>query len=257
MSEPAALLEVGDLNIRFGGVQALRDLSFDVKPRELLALIGPNGAGKTTVFNCLNGIYRPQTGFIRLNGEDLIGLRPSKIAGLGLARTFQNLALFSQLDVVENMMLGRHHGMRTGLLSAAIWFGRARREELKNLRRCHELAEFLDLTRYAGRPVGELPYGVQKRIELGRALASEPKLILLDEPVAGMSPAETDQMARLILDIQEDLGIAVILVEHDMHLVMDLAERVVAMSFGEVLAAGTPEDVAARESVISSYLGSA
>lgn len=257
MNDETRLLEVTDLAIRFGGVQALRDVSFEMRSGELLGLIGPNGAGKTTVFNCLNGIYRPQGGSISLDGQELIGLRPSRIARLGLARTFQNLALFTQLDVLENMMLGRHHGMRTGLVSAAIWVGRARREEVANLRRCRELAEFLDLARYAGRPVGELPYGIQKRVEVGRALALEPKLLLLDEPVAGMSPAETDAMAELILDIQDELSVAMILVEHDMHLVMDLAERVVALDFGELLAAGTPEEVAAHHGVITSYLGSA
>jgi branched-chain amino acid transport system ATP-binding protein len=251
------ILRVTDLSLDFGGLKALTDLSFDVRHGEMIALIGPNGAGKTTVFNCLNGIYRPQSGTISLEGRQLIGLPPSRIAKLGVARTFQNLALFTQLDVIENMMLGRHHGMRTGLLGSALWFGRARREESSNLRRCREIADFLDLTRYAGRPVGELPYGVQKRVEVGRALAIEPKLLLLDEPVAGMSPAETDRMAALILDIQKEMGIAMILVEHDMHVVMDLAERVVAMNFGELLAAGSPLEVAAHQDVISSYLGSA
>jgi branched-chain amino acid transport system ATP-binding protein len=251
------VLQVKDLSIHFGGVHALREISFDVGQGELVALIGPNGAGKTTVFNCLNGIYRPQEGSIALEGKELTGLRPSRIAKLGMARTFQNLALFTQLDVYENMMLGRHHRMRTGLLSAAVWFGRARREEIANLRRCREIADFLDLSRYSGRPVGELPYGVQKRVELGRALALEPRLLLLDEPVAGMSPTETDQMAALILDIQDEFGIAMILVEHDMHLVMDLAEHVVALNFGELLATGTPEEIASHDAVISSYLGSA
>jgi branched-chain amino acid transport system ATP-binding protein len=251
------LLEVRDLTIRFGGVQALSEVSFETRPGELLGLIGPNGAGKTTLFNCLNGVYRPQSGSIHLDGRRLIGLRPSKIAGLGLARTFQNPALFTQLDVLENIMLGRHRRMRTGVFSAAVWFGEARREEMGNLRACREIAEFLDLARFSGRPVGELPYGVQKRVEVGRALAIQPKLLLLDEPVAGMSPAETDEMAELILDIQDELGVAIILVEHDMHLVMDLAERVVAMDFGEVLATGTPDEVAAHGDVIASYLGSA
>ena len=250
-------LRVTDLSLDFGGLKALTDLSFDVGPGELIALIGPNGAGKTTVFNCLNGIYRPQSGAISLEGRELIGLSPSRIAKLGVARTFQNLALFTQLDVIENMMLGRHHAMRTGLLGSAVWLGRARREESSNLRRCRDIADFLDLARYAGRPVGELPYGVQKRVEVGRALAIEPKLLLLDEPVAGMSPAETDRMAALILDIQKELEIAMILVEHDMHVVMDLAERVVALNFGELLASGSPQEVAAHEDVISSYLGSA
>jgi len=249
------LLEVRDLTIRFGGVQALRDVSFGIDTGEILGLIGPNGAGKTTVFNCLNGIYRPQSGSVALDGEPIIGLRPSRIARMGLARTFQNLALFTQLDVVENIMLGRHHGMRSGLLSATIWFGRARREELENLERCQEIAAFLDLERHAGRPVGELPYGVQKRIEVGRALAIDPKVLLLDEPVAGMTPTETDDMAELILDIQESLRIAIILVEHDMHMVMDLAERIVALDFGELLAIGTPAEVSGHEAVITSYLG--
>jgi branched-chain amino acid transport system ATP-binding protein len=257
VTHESPVLEVADLSIRFGGVRALSELSFDVKPGELLAVIGPNGAGKTTVFNCLNGIYRPQEGSIRLGGKELIGLRPSRIARLGMARTFQNLALFTQLDVLENLMLGRHHGMRTGLLAASVWFGRARREEIANIRHCREIADFLDLSRYVGRPVGELPYGVQKRVEVGRALAIEPELLLLDEPVAGMSPSETDRMAELILDIQAEFGIAMILVEHDMHLVMDLAERVVALNFGELLAVGTPEVVASDDSVIHSYLGSA
>ncbi len=251
------LLEVTDLDIQFGGVRALHELSFDVRSGELLALIGPNGAGKTTVFNCLNGVYRPGAGSIMFAGRELVGLRPSKIAGLGLARTFQNLALFTQLDVLENIMLGRHQTMQTGVFGAALWFGRARREELANLRRCREIAEFLDLDRYSGRPVGELPYGVQKRVEVARALAIQPKLLLLDEPVAGMGPSETDQMAEFILQIQDELGIAIILIEHDMHLVMDLAERVVALDFGELLAAGTPAEVAADPTVISSYLGTA
>ncbi len=257
MSATEPLLDVTDVNMQFGGVRALRDLGFDVHAGELVAIIGPNGAGKTTVFNCLNGIYRPQTGSIRFNGRELVGLRPSKIARQGMARTFQNLALITGLDVLENMMLGRHVGMRTGLFSAAMWYGRARREEVQNLQRCREIAEFLDLARYEGRPVGELPYGVQKRIEVGRALAIEPQLLLLDEPVAGMSPGETDDMAHLILDIQQQLDIAIILIEHDMHLVSDLAQRMVALDFGEVLAVGTPEVVAADEAVVSSYLGSA
>ena len=255
MTGPAPLLQVDGLTVRFGGVQALRDLSFGVEPGELVGLIGPNGAGKTTVFNCLNGIYRPQSGSISLDGRQIIGLRPSHIARLGLARTFQNLALFTRLDVLENIMLGRHHSMRTGLVSASVWFGRARREELEHLERCRDIAAFLDLDRHAGRPVGELPYGVQKRVEIGRALAIEPKVLLLDEPVAGMTPAETDEMAELILDIQETLRISIILVEHDMHMVMDLAERIVALDFGELLASGTPEEVAVHDAVITSYLG--
>ncbi len=255
MNDGSPLLVVENLSINFGGLRALHDLNFDVRRGELLAMIGPNGAGKTTVFNCLNGIYRPQEGLIRLDGNDLVGLRPSRIARLGMARTFQSLALLSELDVLENMMLGRHRAMRAGLLSGAIWLGRARREEIENVRRCREIAEFMGLTRHVGTPVGELPYSVQKRVEIGRALATDPTILLLDEPVAGMSPAETDEMAHLILDIQDEFGIAIMLVEHNMHLVMDLAERIVALNFGEVLASGTAAEVAAHAEVISSYLG--
>lgn len=255
MNDPSPLLVVDNLSINFGGLRALNELTFDVHRGELLAMIGPNGAGKTTVFNCLNGIYRPQAGSIRLEGTDLVGLRPSRIARLGMARTFQSLALLSELDALENMMLGRHRSMRTGLLSAAVWFGRARREEIANIRRCREIADFLGLGPHIGTPVGELPYSVQKRVEIGRALAAEPSLLLLDEPVAGMSPAETDEMAHLILDIQDDFGVAIMLVEHNMHLVMDLAERIVALNFGEMLASGTAAEVAAHADVISSYLG--
>ncbi|MCB0994272.1 MAG: ABC transporter ATP-binding protein [Acidimicrobiales bacterium] len=249
------MLDVDGLSMHFGGVKALTDVTFSVGPTELVAIIGPNGAGKTSLFNCLNGVYKPTAGSIRFGGQELVGKRPSRIAELGMARTFQNLALFTNLDVVANLMLGRHHLMRSGFFSGAMWFGRSRREEHLHRERCEEIVDFLDLGAYRGRPVGVLPYGIQKRIELGRGLAMEPQLLLLDEPAAGMNPEETDQLADTILAVQADLSIAMLLVEHDMHLVMDIADRVVALNFGEVMAIGRPDDVAADETVIAAYLG--
>ncbi|MGH9186426.1 MAG: ABC transporter ATP-binding protein, partial [Acidimicrobiales bacterium] len=221
MNQPAPLLEVVDLSLRFGGVKALDAVSFEVRPNELFAVIGPNGAGKTSIFNCLNGVYRPQSGSIRLDGVELVGRKPTRIATMGVARTFQNLGLFAQLNVIDNLMLGRHHVMRTGFLAAALWFGPARREEIVNRGRVEEIIELLELEAYRYQPVGMLPYGVQKRIEMGRALAMDPRLLLLDEPVAGMNLEETEDMARYILEIKDDTDVAMILVEHDMHMVMD------------------------------------
>ncbi len=249
------LLEVDHVSLRFGGVHALRAVSFDVRPGELLGLIGPNGAGKTSILNCLNGVYRPQQGSIRLRGRELVGLRPPATVEAGIARTFQNLGLFTNLDVFDNLMLGRHHLMRSGALSGAVWFGRTRREEIAHRRRCAEIIEFLDLVRYRYLPVGMLPYGVQKRVELGRALAMDPTLLLLDEPVAGMNREETEDMARHILEIREGLGFAIVLVEHQLDLVMDLADRVVVLDFGELAAIGTPDEVKDDPRVLAAYLG--
>jgi branched-chain amino acid transport system ATP-binding protein len=249
------LLSVSDLTLRFGGVNTLSRVGFEVGAGELLAIIGPNGAGKTSIFNCLNGVYRPQSGSIRVDGEELIGRRPSAIASRGVARTFQNLALFANLDVIENLMLGRHHLMRTGFVSGMVWVGRAKRDEVRHRRRCEEIVDLLLLGRYRGIPVATLPYGVQKRIELGRALAMDPRLLLLDEPVAGMNLEETEAMARTILQIRADLDLTMLLVEHDMQLVMALADRVLAINFGEVIALGSPAEVQADASVIEAYLG--
>jgi branched-chain amino acid transport system ATP-binding protein len=248
------LLRVRDVTLRFGGIAALTGVGFDVHDGELFAVIGPNGAGKTSIFNCLNGVYRPQTGTIRFQGRELVGVRPGTIAHLGIARTFQNLALFGNLDVVDNLMLGRHLRMSTGFLSGAVWLGKARREEIANRRRVEEIVDLLDLGAHRRVPVGVLPYGVQKRIELGRALAMDPKLLLLDEPVAGMNHEETEDMARSILDIRSS-GIAMILVEHDMHLVMDLADRVMALEFGTPIATGSPDEIQSDTRVIDAYLG--
>jgi branched-chain amino acid transport system ATP-binding protein len=255
--EPVPALSVADLTLRFGGISTLLGVDFDVRRGELLAIIGPNGAGKTSIFNCLNGVYRPQRGSILLDGDELVGRRPSAIAACGIARTFQNLALFTNLDVIDNLMLGRHHLMRAGFLSGMAWIGRAAREEVRHRRRCEAIVDLLSLGRFRGVPVATLPYGVQKRIELGRALAMDPKLLLLDEPVGGMNVEESESMARTILQVRADLGLTMILVEHDMRLVMDLADRVLAINFGEVIALGPPAAVQADAAVIEAYLGGA
>jgi len=253
----APVVQVSGVELRFSGVTALSGVDFEVFPDELFAIIGPNGAGKTSIFNVLSGVYQPQVGAVQFLGQDIGNRKPHHIAHLGMARTFQNIELFENLNVVDNLMLGRHHHLGYGWPSAVAWLGRAQNAEVRNRRRVEEIIDFLEIEAYRTLPVGLLPYGIQKRIELGRALAMEPKLLLLDEPVAGMNGEETEDMARFILDIKRELGIAMILVEHDMGLVMDLADRVMAMDFGKPLVTGTPDVVQNHPEVIRAYLGTA
>jgi branched-chain amino acid transport system ATP-binding protein len=221
----------------------------------LFAIIGPNGAGKTSIFNCISGVYEPQEGTISFAGNDLLGMRPDRIADLGVARTFQNIELFPQMTVLDNLMLGRHQHIRYGTPSAMLRIGRAAREEARHREVVEGIIEFLDIAQHRRSFVAMLPYGVQKRVELGRALAMEPKLLLLDEPAAGMNLEETEDMARFISDIRRELKIGMILVDHDMRLVMDLADRVLAIDFGRPIRTGTPEEIQSDPDVIRAYLG--
>jgi branched-chain amino acid transport system ATP-binding protein len=251
-----SLIEVDHITLRFGGVTAISDVSFEVQPEELFAIIGPNGAGKTSIFNTISQVYRPQEGEIRFEGESIMGQRPDKVANLGIARTFQNIELFPQMTVIDNLLTGRHIRMKSTVFDGALWWGRAKREEIENRRKVEDIIDFLEIEQWRKHPVALLPYGFQKRVELGRALAMEPKLLLLDEPVAGMNLEETEDMARFILDIKRELNIPMIMVEHDMGLVMDIADRVMVLDFGQRIALGTPDEVQKNPDVIAAYLGS-
>ena len=235
-----ALLDVDGIQLRFGGVLAINDVSFQVGRGELFAIIGPNGAGKTSIFNSISQVYIPQIGDIRWKGQSIKGQRPDKVAELGIARTFQNIELFPQMTVIDNLLLGRHIRMERSWLAGAVWWGPAKREEMENRRKVEDIIDFLEIEQWRNHPVSLLPYGFQKRVELGRALSMEPELLLLDEPVAGMNQEETEDMARFILDIRHELGISMLLVEHDMGLVMDIADRVMVLDFGVKISEGLP-----------------
>ncbi len=249
------LLEVDDLRLSFKGVKAVDGVSFHVDDGELFAIIGPNGAGKTSLFNSINQVYVPQQGDIRWKGESLMGLKPNRTAELGIARTFQNIALFPHMTVIENLLTGRHIRMTTSWLAGSVWLGKAKTEEVENRAIVEDIIDFLEIEQWRKYPVGLLPYGIQKRVELGRALAMDPELLMLDEPVAGMNLEETEDMARFVLDVQDELGIAIILVEHDMGLVMDIADRVLVVDFGKQIAIGAPSAVQTNPNVLKAYLG--
>jgi branched-chain amino acid transport system ATP-binding protein len=241
--------------MRFGGIQALRDVSLAVRRGEIYSIIGPNGAGKTTLFNCISGIYRAQEGSIRFDGRELMGMRPHRIARLGIARAFQNIALFKGMTVLDNLMSARSHLMSYGLLGAALFVGKCRREEIRARDRVEEIIEFLDLQSVRKLSVAGLSYGLQKRVELGRAMAMEPLLLLVDEPVSGMNLEEREDMARYLLDLNEEKKLTIVLIEHDMGLVMDLSDRVTVLNFGTRIAEGGTAEVARNPEVIKAYLG--
>jgi branched-chain amino acid transport system ATP-binding protein len=249
------VLQLDRISLSFGGVKALTGISFDVREHELRAIIGPNGAGKSSMLNVINGVYHPQEGTISFHGEVRREMNPHRAAAQGIARTFQNIALFKGMSVLDNIMTGRNLKMRATFLEQAIHIGRARREELENRRRVEEVIDFLEIQHIRRTPVGRLPYGLQKRVELARALASEPSLLLLDEPMAGMNVEEKQDMCRFILDVNEQYGTTIVLIEHDMGVVMDISDRVVVLDYGRKIGDGTPEDVRGDKAVIDAYLG--
>ena len=249
-------LRVDGVDLRFGGIHALRGVSFEAAPGQVTAVIGPNGAGKTSVFNTISGFYRPAAGRIALGGVDITDAPVHRRAAMGLARTFQNIALFRGLSVLENIKLGGHHTMKSGLLSALAGAGNSRDEEdLLRAEIERRVIDFLEIDHIRHRSVDALPYGLQKRVELARALAMRPRVLMLDEPVAGMNREETEDMARFILDVQEEWGVSVLLVEHDMGMVMDISSHVVVLNFGQVIASGTPAEVRRHPMVVEAYLG--
>jgi branched-chain amino acid transport system ATP-binding protein len=249
------VLSVQDVSLAFGGVRALQGVSFDVREHEVRAIIGPNGAGKSSMLNVLNGVYHPQKGKIRFREQEFTDMDSHRAASMGIARTFQNIALFKGMTVLDNIMTGRNLKMGCNFLQQAFWLGPAKREELEHRRAVEEIIDFLEIQHIRKTPVGRLPYGLQKRVELGRALAAEPTMLLLDEPMAGMNLEEKQDMCRFILHVNDHYGTTLVLIEHDMGVVMDISDRVVVLDYGRKIADGVPEEIKGNQKVIDAYLG--
>jgi len=250
------LLQVQDVHVDFGILKALNGVSLEIQKGEILAIIGPNGAGKTSLVNAINGFYHPSRGHIFFAGQDLTKLRPHQIAALGIARTFQNVALFKGMTVLDNLMVGRNLKMNSLFISQGIYWGLGQKEEIRHREAVERIIDWLEIEHIRKVPAGMLPYGLQKRVELGRALAAEPQLLLLDEPMAGMNLEEKEDIVRFILDANEELGVTIALIEHDMGVVMDISDRVIVLDYGEKIAEGTPQEIRYNERVIKAYLGS-
>ena len=248
-------LKFDNVTLKFGGITALNNVSFEVKPKSLYAIIGPNGAGKTSIFNCISGIYRPTEGDVSFGENNIKDLRPDQVADLGIARTFQNIELFENMTVLDNILIGAHRHLNYGPISSLLYTKKTRKSELAARKIAEEIIDFLEIEQFRYSYILSLPYGVQKRVEIGRALALNPDVLLLDEPAAGMNNEETEDIARFIIDIHEEMGKTIILVDHDMNMVMDIAEEVMVLNFGEKLAEGRPEEIVKDSKVIDAYLG--